>query len=215
MLFPAQVYPKKAVADQSAVLRVTEFETTVIIGRDHPAEQNEELARSDEESARLNKGNPLMNLFRIRETQRFPISISEAWSFFSNPKNLQRITPPSLGLEITSDVPEKMYPGMIITYRVRPVLGIPMQWITEITHVVEPHLFIDEQRFGPYRFWHHQHLFKEIDGGVEATDIVHYGLRGGPFARVANEVVVRKQLWRIFEFRNRYMEELFGKLPRG
>ena len=103
-----------------------------------------------------------MELFCFKDRQRMPTTIDEAWSFFSNPNNLKLITPPSLGLETTSKVSEKMYAGMIIVYRVRPLLGIPMKWITEITHVDAPHLFIDEQRFGPYRFWHHQPLLSKI-----------------------------------------------------
>jgi len=153
-----------------------------------------------------------MKLFRLDERQRLPISIAEAWSFFSDPNNLSRITPPSLGLEITSDPPDKMYAGMIITYRVTPFLGIPMDWITEITQVAEPHLFIDEQRSGPYRFWHHQHHFREIDGGVEIRDIVHYALFIGPLGEIINTLIVRNQLREIFAYRRRYLEEKFGRM---
>lgn len=153
-----------------------------------------------------------MKLFRLDERQRLPISIAEAWSFFSDPNNLSRITPPSLGLEITSDPPDKMYAGMIITYRVTPFLGIPMDWVTEITQVDEPHLFIDEQRSGPYRFWHHQHHFREIDGGVEIRDIVHYALFIGPLGGIINTLIVRNQLREIFAYRRRYLEEKFGRM---
>ena len=138
--------------------------------------------------------------------------MDEAWAFFSNPNNLKLITPPSLGLETISEIPDKMYAGMIIIYRVRPLLGIPMRWITEITHVDAPHLFIDEQRFGPYRFWHHQHRFREIDGGVDMQDIVSYGLYGGPFAGIINEFAVRSQLVEIFRYRRMYLETRFGGL---
>jgi|GEM_PF-3457663 len=91
----------------------------------------------------------------LREVQRLPISLSEAWRFFSAPRNLPRITPPSIGVEVTSDLPGEMYTDRIITYRVRPIPWISVGWVTEITHVREPSLFVDEQRFGPYRFWHH------------------------------------------------------------
>ena len=120
----------------------------------------------------------------LREVQRLPISVPEAWSFFSDPRNLPRITPPSLGLEVTSDLPGKMYPGMIVTYRVRPIPGVPVDWVTEITHVREPSLFVDEQRFGPYRFWHHEHHFREVEGGVEMVDLVLYALPLGGIGRV-------------------------------
>ncbi|GAB4341710.1 MAG: SRPBCC family protein [Candidatus Abyssubacteria bacterium] len=154
-----------------------------------------------------------MQLFNLRECQRVPISISEAWSFFSNPNNLPKITPPSLALRITSDVPGIMYAGMIVTYQIRPFMGIPVTWVTEITHVDEPRLFIDEQRFGPYRFWHHQHHFEEVDGGVELVDVVHYALRLPVLARPVNELFVRRQLREIFVFRRKRLEEMFGTFP--
>ncbi len=104
-----------------------------------------------------------MRLERLQDLCRLPIALPVAWDFFSDPRNLERITPPWLGIEITSDLPPRMHPGMIVTYRVRPPPGIPVRWVTEITHVVEPTLFVDEQRYGPYRFWHHQHHFREVD----------------------------------------------------
>jgi len=146
----------------------------------------------------------------LREVQRLPISLPEAWSFFSDPRNLPRITPPSLGLEVTSDLPGVMYPGMIITYRVRPIPWISVGWVTEITHVREPVLFVDEQRFGPYRFWHHEHHFREVEGGVEMKDIVHYALPLGTIGRVFGGPLVRRRLERIFSFRRRFLVREFG-----
>jgi len=146
----------------------------------------------------------------LREVQRLPISLPEAWSFFSDPRNLPRITPPSLGLEVTSDLPGVMYPGMIITYRVRPIPWVSVGWVTEITHVREPVLFVDEQRFGPYRFWHHEHHFREVEGGVEMKDIVHYALPLGTIGRVFGGPLVRRRLERIFSFRRRFLVREFG-----
>ena len=146
----------------------------------------------------------------LREVQRLPISLPEAWSFFSDPRNLPRITPPSLGLEVTSDLPGVMYPGMIITYRVRPIPWVSVGWVTEITHVREPVLFVDEQRFGPYRFWHHEHHFREVEGGVEMEDIVHYALPFGIIGRVFGGPLVRRRLERIFSFRRRFLVREFG-----
>ncbi|MEM7007555.1 MAG: SRPBCC family protein [Thermodesulfobacteriota bacterium] len=140
------------------------------------------------------------------------MDIKEAWEFFSNPNNLPLITPPSLNLKITSELPDKMYTGMIITYTVAPVMNIPMTWVTEITHVDEPHFFIDEQRFGPYKFWHHQHKFTQIEGGVEATDLVNYALPIDPLSRMANELMVKSQLNEIFDFRSEYLSDRFGLL---
>lgn len=146
----------------------------------------------------------------LREVQRLPISLPEAWSFFSDPRNLSRITPPSLGLEVTSDLPGVMYPGMIITYLVRPIPWVSVGWVTEITHVREPVLFVDEQRFGPYRFWHHEHHFREVEGGVEMEDIVHYALPFGTIGRVFGGPLVRRRLEQIFSFRRRFLVREFG-----
>ena len=155
-----------------------------------------------------------MNLERIHSVCRLPIALPAAWDFFSDPRNLERITPPTLGIEITSDLPPRMYPGMIVTYRVRPLPRIPVLWVTEITHVVEPILFVDEQRYGPYRFWHHQHHFREVDGGVESTDIVHYALPFGIAGRLLGGTHVRRKLGKIFSFRKTFLEETFGRLDR-
>lgn len=155
-----------------------------------------------------------MHLETLHAAQLLPISINEAWRFFSDPKNLCDITPPSLNFEVTSALPEKMYPGLIITYRITPLLKIPRRWITEITHVVEPHLFVDEQRFGPYRFWHHLHRFREIAGGVEMQDVVHYALPYGVIGRLAAARLIRRELQHIFAFRREFLAKKFGTLTR-
>lgn len=153
-----------------------------------------------------------MKIYQLERKINLKMDIKEAWEFFSNPNNLPLITPPSLNLKITSELPDKMYTGMIITYTVAPVMNIPMTWVTEITHVDEPHFFIDEQRFGPYKFWHHQHKFTQIEGGVEATDLVNYALPIDPLSRMANELMVKSQLNEIFDFRSEYLSDRFGLL---
>ena len=100
---------------------------------------------------------------------------------------------------------------MIITYRIRPVLGIPITWVTEITHVQEPSHFVDEQRFGPYRFWHHKHLFKATKDGVEMEDIVDYAMPLGPLGSIPHALLIRKRLEGIFDYRERVLKELFGE----
>ena len=105
-----------------------------------------------------------------------------------------------------------MYAGQLIEYKVRPVLNIPMYWMTEITHVVDQTYFVDEQRYGPYAMWHHQHHFKAIEGGVEMTDLVHYKIPYWFLGDVANAIFVRKKLQEIFDFRKVKVEELFGIL---
>lgn len=152
-----------------------------------------------------------MKLHLLERTIRLKVAIGEAWAFFSDPANLQRITPPDMRFEVTSAPAERMYAGMIITYRVRPLAGIPVGWVTEITHVDEPHYFVDEQRFGPYRFWHHQHHFRAIDGGTEVRDVVHYALPPG--GGLLRGLLVAPRLDAIFEHRRRVLEETFGALP--
>lgn len=150
-----------------------------------------------------------MKLHTLQTVQRLPIPLAVAWDYFSNAANLARITPRSLGFEVTSELPGRMYAGMIVTYRVRPLLGVALTWVTEITHVDEPRLFVDEQRFGPYRFWHHQHLFREVDGGVEMRDLVHYALPPGGGA--VRRLLVAPRLREIFAFRREVLETTFGR----
>jgi len=148
----------------------------------------------------------------LKTSQRLPIDIKTAWEFFSSPENLRVITPEKMGFEVTSEYKEdRMYPGMIITYKVHPLMGIPLNWATEITHVDEMKYFVDEQRFGPYKFWHHQHKFYEINGGIEMIDILHYKVGFGFLGMIINSLVVKKQLNSIFGYRYRKLEEMFGK----
>jgi len=151
-----------------------------------------------------------MKINTIKAKQVIPISIEKTWEFFSSPANLQKITPSYMGFEITSGAEtEKMYPGQIITYIVRPLFNIPMNWVTEITHVEHMKYFTDEQRGGPYKFWHHKHFFSEVNGGTEIEDIVHYALPFGFIGTIVNKLAVRKKLKEIFDYRQKKIEELF------
>lgn len=151
-----------------------------------------------------------MKIYTLERRQILPISPDEAWAFFSNPSNLKQITPPSMDFRVTSPQAPEMYAGMIITYTVRPMLGIPVRWVTEITHVQEHEFFVDEQRFGPYAFWHHQHHFQKIDGGTVMTDIVHYVLPFGIFGSIGQHLFVKRRLNHIFEFRKEVLERMFS-----
>lgn len=143
-----------------------------------------------------------------------PISLEEAWDFFSKPDNLKDITPNNLGFVIRSKHHgPRMYAGQVIEYTVSPVLGIPLYWMTEITHVQDKQFFVDEQRFGPYSLWHHQHHFEEVEGGVKMTDIVHYKLPLWWLGDIAHVLFVKAQLRQIFSFRYQKTEELFGAWP--
>lgn len=156
----------------------------------------------------------MSKVYSLKTVQLLPASLEDTWDFFSKPANLKDITPQHLGFEILSrHHGERMYPGQIIEYTVSPILGIPLYWMTEITHVEEGKYFVDEQRFGPYSLWHHQHHFRTLEGGVEMTDIVHYKLPLGPLGSLAHAIMVKNQLRNIFAFRFRKTEELFGKWP--
>ncbi len=150
-------------------------------------------------------------MYQLKTVQKIPTSLDKAWEFFSSPANLKVITPDYLGFEVTSPLPDKMYEGMFITYKVAPILGIKMNWATEITHISDKKFFVDEQRQGPYKIWHHEHHFKEIDGGLEMTDIVSYLPPFGILGKMAHPIIVKPKLNEIFEYRFQKVEELFGK----
>lgn len=150
-----------------------------------------------------------MKIYRFETEQFIPISLDEAWDFFSDPYNLPLITPDWLNFNISSCPERRMYAGMVITYTVKPLLKIPVVWVTEITHVNEPRFFVDEQRFGPYKFWHHQHFFEEVNGGVIMKDIVTYALPFGFFGRIANKLLVKKKIKKIFDYRRQVLDGSF------
>ncbi len=154
-----------------------------------------------------------MKTYHLQWEQTMPISLAEAWDFFSSPLNLAKITPPQMKFVITSDytAQTKMYAGMIITYKVSPLLGIKFNWMTEITHVQDKVYFVDEQRFGPYALWHHQHHFKEVPGGVQMTDILDYAIPYGIIGRLSNKLLVGKQIEQIFNYRNQAIIKMFGE----
>lgn len=151
-----------------------------------------------------------MKLYSIHTKQNLPITLDEAWKFISDPRNLEVITPNSMGFVTLSGDEKEMFAGQIIHYKITPLLGITMQWVTEITHVQEKRFFVDEQRFGPYAFWHHKHFLKEIPGGVEMEDIVHYKVPMGILGQLAHPILVKPKLEEIFEYRKKKLIELFG-----
>ena len=151
-----------------------------------------------------------MAIYTLRRTTRLHAPRAQAWSFFSNPRNLPRITPPGLGFSIVSAVPERIHSGLMIEYRVRPLLRIPLTWLTEITHVREGEFFVDEQRRGPYSLWHHEHHFRDLpDGGVEMEDVVTYIPPFGPLGALVHPFLIAPQLRSIFDHRERVIAEEF------
>jgi ligand-binding SRPBCC domain-containing protein len=151
-----------------------------------------------------------MSKHQLHRKQRLPISLDECWDFFSSAKNLKEITPDYLRFEIVAGDSRKIYPGQLIQYYVRPFWNIRVLWLTEITHVVEREYFVDEQRSGPYSFWHHKHFFREIGNGVEIEDVVDYQLPFGFLGQTMHTLSIRKKLEAIFDYRRDKLTALFG-----
>jgi len=150
------------------------------------------------------------SIFRMETKQNIPISIEEAWDFFSSPSNLKVITPDYMGFEILFGAEPKLFAGQIIEYKVTPLFNIKTSWVSEISHVSDKNYFIDEQRFGPYKLWHHKHFFKAVEGGVEITDIIDYKLPFGLLGRLVHPYIVKPKLEEIFNFRREKLIRLFG-----
>jgi ligand-binding SRPBCC domain-containing protein len=153
-----------------------------------------------------------MKTYLFKFEQNLPIPLAETWDFFTSPLNLAQITPPKMLFKVTSDYDAntKIYEGMIITYKISLLLGIKMNWMTEITHVKEHEYFVDEQRFGPYALWHHEHHFKAIKGGVHMTDMINYAIPYGIVGRLSNKLLVGKEIEKIFTYREKAINKLFG-----
>lgn len=152
-----------------------------------------------------------MKLHSRKYEQFLPISLDEAWDFFSRPQNLNEITPDEMQFEILTKDIARMYQGQIVQYNVTPFPFVKMGWVTEITHVEDRKMFVDEQRFGPYSFWHHQHIFEETDGGVLMTDILHYRVPLGVVGKLVNALVIERKVKGIFDYRFKVLENKFGQ----
>ncbi len=152
-----------------------------------------------------------MKVYNFKKVQKLPISLDQAWEFISNPANLQVITPDRMNFKILSNLDTSMYPGQIIQYTITPLFGIKIKWVTEITHVIDHSYFVDEQRFGPYAFWHHKHFIKEIEGGVLMEDIIDYKPPLGIIGQLINPLLVRPELEKIFAYRKEKLTSLFGE----
>jgi ligand-binding SRPBCC domain-containing protein len=151
-----------------------------------------------------------MKIYNLKRTQFLPINLSDAWDFFSSPGNLEKITPAKMGFHILyKSGGDKMYPGQLIRYYVKVLPFLRLHWVTEITHVDKPYYFVDEQRFGPYALWHHQHHFSEVEGGVLMTDEVNYGIPLGFIGRLAHWLFVEREVNAIFEHRFNVLAKYF------
>ena len=153
-----------------------------------------------------------MAIYQFKREQLIEAPLPEVWDFISSPANLKEITPDYMGFDIVSeDLPEKMYPGMMVLYTVKPLAGIPLTWATEITHVREFEYFVDEQRAGPYSIWHHEHFVHETSEGTLMKDIVTYKPPLGFIGDMANYLVIRSKLKEIFDYRHKVLNRLFNE----
>ena len=153
-----------------------------------------------------------MKIFKLHTKQKLPITIQTGWDFLSDPRNLKEITPNTMNFNITECDYKKIYAGQIIQYTVTPLMNIPLKWVTEITHVVDKKYFVDEQRFGPYSLWHHKHFIKEVEGGIEMEDIIHYKIPLGFIGYFMNYLIIKNKLGNIFDYRKKKLNEIFGEL---
>ena len=149
-------------------------------------------------------------IYTLEASQELNISLAKAWDYFSSPENLSNITPPKMGFNITSKVDKKAYQGQIITYKVSPISFVKTNWVTEITAVKEQEFFIDEQRFGPYSMWHHEHFFESLPNGKTLMkDKISYKIPFGFLGTIAQSLFVKKQLQSIFEYREEVLDTIF------
>ena len=147
-------------------------------------------------------------MVQLKQEQFLPITLDQAWQFFATPKNLNKVTPADMVFEIVSELPYTMYEGLFINYRLKPMLNIQVNWCTEITHIKEKDYFVDEQRRGPYKMWHHEHHFKTVEGGVLMTDILYYEIGKSVFGWLAGILFVHKKIKTIFNYRLRTLEKI-------
>ena len=177
-----------------------------------PAGESQQIKMHPEKQDRKRE----FGIHSVKMVQKIPFTIEQAWAFYTNPQDLLTITPSSMKFSVIAEHhAERLYIDQVFEYKVSPIFGIPLNWVSEIKEVNAPVYFMDEQRKGPYKFWQHQHYFKAIEGGVEVTDIIYYKNPLGILGTLANILFIKKKLRKIFEYRFKRIEELFGKWPGG
>ena len=152
-----------------------------------------------------------MKLTQLHFEQKINTDLSNLWEFISSPKNLSKITPNYMDFNIKSKIPKKMYEGLIISYTVKPILGIKLNWVTEITHIKDKNYFVDEQRSGPYKMWHHEHILEETNDGIIMKDIISYIPPYGFIGLILNKLFIKKQVREIFQYRTKVLDDIFKK----
>lgn len=150
-----------------------------------------------------------MKTYKLTGKIQLPISIDKAWEFFSNPNNLSKIMPKDMGFKVLEGATLPLYQGQIIEYTVTPLPLFKTTWISEINHINKPHFFVDTQIEGPYKLWHHKHFLKEIKGGTEITDVVHYQVPFGILGKLVHPIIIKPKLDKIFKYREQQISQLF------
>lgn len=153
-----------------------------------------------------------MKIFSLTQTQYLPISQDVAWAFFSNPTNLLQLMPRWMPMQDESvEHPKSCYAGLIQVYRVKLLGLFSTRWVAEITHVDAPHRFVDEQKKGPFAFWHHTHHIVPSKEGVIIRDVVYYAVPFGILGRLAHLLFVKRQVLALFRYREQMLREFFGE----
>ena len=152
-----------------------------------------------------------MKTYKLTGSLFLPISLNEGWNFFSNPNNLSKIMPQNMGFKVIDGATLPLYQGQIIEYKVTPLPLFKTSWVSEISHINKPYFFVDTQLEGPYKLWHHKHFLKEVDGGIEVTDIVHYQVPYGIIGKLLHPLIIKPKLNKIFKYREQHITQLFKK----
>lgn len=151
-----------------------------------------------------------MKIYQLYRRQPLKVTRAQAWDFFSSPKNLNDITPAFFHVVITSPVPEKIYAGLMISYQMKAVFGIPMAWLSEVSHCDEPKRFVYEQRIGPFKFWSHEVCLTETENGIVLEDIMFYAMPLGWLGQLVNSLLIADKLNCIFDTRRDYLHNKWG-----
>ncbi|MBS3738224.1 MAG: SRPBCC family protein [Psychroflexus sp.] len=155
-----------------------------------------------------------MKLYTIKKHNILPIDLEQAWNFFSNPRNLQKLMPEDMKFEVKSELPHEIYTGQLIEYKISPFKGFNTKWVTEISHVERLKYFVDIQLYGPYKLWHHKHFFKEVEDGVLVEDLVHYRVPFGLIGEFLHPSIIQPKLDSIFKAREKNLETIFGIIKK-
>ncbi len=149
-------------------------------------------------------------MFQLQRKQQLNCDINTAWKFFSSPNNLADITPGDMDFIVKDELDQEIFVGMEINYTVSPIMRIPLKWKTIITEVDYEKSFVDFQAKGPFKLWNHKHEFFPNEQGVLMIDTVDYQLPFGVLGKIAHQLLVKKKLENIFNYRYDVMENLFN-----